>query len=213
MKRFIYLIISILALLCSCEDAVDNYRYPSVISDFACLVTDGNGQPELLRLDNGQVYPISFSDEYDTSSTYSPDTVYRVIGIYELGADNTAHVYSMSEVLSLVPIHLNEGEVLKQAPSFLQSCWLSGAYLNMTIELKALNSMHIIGFVDTTPKDMQGKEFCFYHDANGDIESHRRKLYASIPLSPFASELHQGDTLRLVINEYDKGITRYEFVL
>ena len=83
----------------------------------------------------------------------------------------------------------------------------------MVIELKALNGIHLIGFVDTTPKGMQGKEFTFYHDANGDIESYRRKLYASIPLASFAGELQQGDTLRFVINTYDDGITQVEFVM
>ena len=217
MKSIKYLILSILALLCSCEDAANDYRYPSVLTDFVCVDTDAEGQPEQLCLDNGHIYPIAFTEEYrkayGSQASYRADTVYRVISIYELGADSMAYVYSMEEVASIVPTPLRKGEKLLQDPSYLQSCWLSGGYLNMVIELKALNGQHRIGFVDTTSESMQGKEFTFYHDANGDIESYRRKLYASIPLAPFTDNLQQGDTLRFVINTYDEGITQREFVL
>ena len=83
----------------------------------------------------------------------------------------------------------------------------------MVIELKALNGQHSIGFVDTTPKNMQGKEFTFYHRVISDVESYRQKLYGSIPLAPFVSDLQQGDTLRFVVNTYDEGVTLREFVM
>lgn len=83
----------------------------------------------------------------------------------------------------------------------------------MVIELKALKGEHHIGFVDTTLEGMHGKEFTFYHNANNDIESYRQKLYASIPLAPFKNNLQQGDTLRIVVNTYDKGVIQQEFVM
>ena len=213
MKRFLYLAFPILALLCSCEDAADDYRYPSVITDYACLLTDATGQPERLRLDNGNAYPIALTDEYREAytqlPTYKTDTTYRVISMYELGADSVAHIYSMAQTISVAPTPLRDGEELHQDPAYLQSCWISGGYLNMVIELKALDGQHYIGFIDTTPQGMQGKEFTFYHQTK-DIESHRKKLYASIPLD---SSLQQGDTVRFVINLYEKGITQREFVL
>ena len=217
MKRFLYLAFPILALLCSCEDAADSYRYPSVITDYACLLTDATGQPELLRLDNGNAYPIALTDEYREAytqlPTYKTDTTYRVISMYELGADSVAHIYSMAQTISMVPTPLREGETLYQAPVYLQSIWLSGGYMNIVIELKALAGRHSIGFVDTTSEGMQGKEITFYHNAYNDIESYRQKLYASIPLIPLREDLQQGDTLRFVINLYDEGITQWEFVM
>ena len=217
MKRFLYLALPILALLCSCEDAADSYRYPSVITDYACLLTDATGQPELLRLDNGNAYPIALTDEYREAytqlPTYKTDTTYRVISMYELGADSVAHIYSMAQTISMVPTPLREGETLYQAPVYLQSIWLSGGYMNIVIELKALDGRHSIGFVDTTSEGMQGKEITFYHNAYNDIESYRQKLYASIPLIPLREDLQQGDTLRFVINLYDEGITQWEFVM
>ena len=213
MKRTLLLLIPILALLCSCEDAADDYRYPSVITDFACLITNAWGEPQQLRLDNGSAYPIAFTDEYneayEESAAYKPDTAYRVISTYELGADSVARTYAMSQVVSMVPTPLGDGEELHQDAVYLQSCWISGGYLNMVIELKALDGKHYIGFVDTTPQGMQGKEFTFYHQTN-DIESHRKKLYASIPLD---NTLQRGDTVRFVINLYKEGITQREFVL
>ena len=217
MKRFLHLAFPILALLCSCEDTADNYRYPSVITDYACLLTDATGQPEQLRLDNGRAYPITLTDEYREAytqlPTYKTDTTYRVISIYELGADSAAHIYSMAQTISVAPTPLRKGETLRQDPVYLQSTWLSGGYLNMVIELKALDGRHSIGFIDTTPEGMQGKEITFYHNAHDDVESYRQKLYASIPLAPLEEELQQGDTLRFVINLYDEGITQLDFVM
>lgn len=216
MKKHLTILISILALLCSCEDAMEDYRYPSVITDYACLVTNTSGQAEQLRLDNGRSYPIAFTDEYreahKTLPSYKADTIYRVVSIYELGADSIAHIYSLAKTISDIPIPLPDDEKLYIDPVYLQSIWCSGGFLNMVIEVKALNGKHSIGFVDTTPEGMQGKEFTFYHKVISDVESYRQKLYGSIPLDPFKDFLIQGDTLRFVINTYDKGMVTHEFI-
>ena len=197
---------SCILVLSACAEE-DESRYPSAVTDYACLATNTNGKPELLYLDNGCSYPITFTDEYREAHaplpTYKADTLYRVISTYELGADSTAQIYSMTQVLSPIPTPLRKGETLYQDPVYLQSCWLSGGYLNMVVEMKALNGKHQVGFVDTTPDTMQGKEFTFYHKVVDDVESYRQELYASIPLTPFRDELQQGDTLRLVINTYE----------
>lgn len=212
-RRLLYSVFPILALFCSCEDTGDDYRYPSVVTDYACLITDTDGVPEQLHLDNGRTYPITLTDTYReahaTLPTYGTDTVYRIVCVYALETDSTAHIYSMAQTISPVPTPLHHGETLHQDPVYLQSHWLAGGYLNMVIELKALNGRHDIGFADTTPTGMRGKEFSFYHDAHEDVESYRQKVYASIPLAPFHAALQQGDTLRLVINTYDKGICQY----
>ena len=83
----------------------------------------------------------------------------------------------------------------------------------MVIELKALDGKHNIGFIDTTPTVMKGKEFTFYHRIISDVEAYRQKLYGSIPLKPFNEELQQGDTLRFVINTYNEGVIVREFVM
>lgn len=218
MKKLFVLLFPILALLCSCEDASENYRYPSVVTDYVCIVTDKSKQPKTLCLDNGCSYPITLTDEYREAygqqlPSHKADTVYRVISIFELNADSTAHVYSMAQTISTIPTPLRNTETLHQDPAYLESCWLSGGYLNLVIELKALNGKHSIDFIDTTPETMHGKEFTFYHRTISDIESYRQKLYASIPLMPCKDALQQGDTLRFVINTYDKGITEVEFLL
>ena len=205
----------ILTLLCSC-DKEDDLRYPSVVSEYTCLFTDGNGQPHQLRLDNGRFYPIALTDDYREAHTspthYKADTLYRVISVYELGTDSIAHIYSLAKTVTSIPEPLPEGETLHQAPVYLQSIWCSGGFLNMVIEIKALNGQHSIGFVDTTPEGMHGKEFTFYHKVISDVESYRQKLYGSIPLLPFGDELSKGDTLRFVVNTYDKGLSSYEFI-
>ena len=218
--RATLLLLPILTLLSSCEDATDDdYRYPSVRTDFACIATDGKGRIEHLLLDNGSSYPVrltqDFLEAYDDEPTYKRDTLYRLLSVYELVStgqkDPVADLYALGNSISQVPTPLREDEELHQDPVYLQSIWLSGGYLNFVLEVKALNGKHSIGFVDTTPETMQGKEFTFYHRVIDDVESYRQKLYGSIPLVPFKESLGQGDTLRFVVNTYDEGNTVYTY--
>lgn len=221
MKKHFTILISILTLFCSCEDAMDDYRYPSVVTDFVCFTTDNSGKLEYLLLDKGGRYVVRLTDELldavdHQMPTYKCDTIYRAIGVYEIIAteqgDTVADIYSFGSIISSIPTPLQENEELRLDPAYLQSIWRSGGYLNMVIEIKALNGKHSIGFVDTTPDNMHGKEFTFYHQIISDVESYRQKLYGSIPLAPFNDALKQGDTLRFVINTYDKGLATYEFI-
>lgn len=217
MRGLRLILLPLVAMLCGCKGADEDFRYPSVITDYACLLTGAEGEAERLRLDNGLSYPIAITDEYREAHrelpAYRPDTVYRVISIYELGPDSVAYLYSLAQTVSVVPTPLREGETLHQDPVYLQSYWLGGGYLNMVIELKALNGQHSIGFVDTTPDAMHGKEISFYHRVIEDVEAYRQKVYCSLPLAPFDGYLQQGDTLRLVINLYDEGVTELEFAM
>ena len=221
-KRIKHITIVLLALLTSsCEQDYDNYRYPSVVTDYACLLTNSVGKIEHMHLDNGRTYPVNFTDEFlDTYNSQEPiykaDTLYRAISVYELGTNGNetiANIYSLGSIVSSVPTTLPVGKKLYQDPVYLQSIWLSGGYLNFILEVKALNGKHSIGYIDTTPKGMNGKEFTFYHQVVNDVESYRQKLYGSIPLSPFEELLQPKDTLRFVINLYDKGITEHLFIL
>lgn len=218
--RATLLLLPILTLLSSCEDATDDdYRYPSVRTDFACIATDDKGKIEYLLLDDGSSYPVhltqDFLEAYDDEPTYKRDTLYRLLSVYELAStgqnDTVADLYALGNIISQVPTPLREDEELHQDPVYLQSIWLSGGYLNFVLEVKALNGKHSIGFVDTTPETMQGKEFTFYHRVIDDVESYRQKLYGSIPLAPFKESLGQGDTLRFVVNTYDEGNTVYTY--
>lgn len=216
-KRYTVLMMAVLALLiCGCGQADEDYRYPSVLTDYVCLATGAAGKVERMLLDNGASYSVSFAETYEKVPAFKADTLYRVVSVYELNAaeqEVEAVIYSIGSVVSAVPVPLHKGEQMHQEPVYLQSIWLSGGYLNMVLEVKALNGKHSIGFVDTTPEGMQGKEFAFYHKVVDDVEAYRQKLYGSIPLGPFEENLQQGDTLRFVVNTYDDGLCSYEFVM
>ena len=217
-KRYtVLMMVAVLAwLVCSCGQTDEDYRYPSVLTDYVCLATGAAGKVERMLLDNGASYPVSFADTYGKVPSFKADTLYRVVGVYELNAaeqEVEAVIYSVGSVVSAVPVPLRKGEQMHQEPVYLQSIWLSGGYLNMVLEVKALNGKHSIGFVDTTPEGMQGKEFAFYHKVVDDVEAYRQKLYGSIPLGPFEENLQQGDTLRFVVNTYDDGLCSYEYVM
>lgn len=216
-NRYTVLMMAVLALLiCGCGQADEDYRYPSVLTDYVCLATGAAGKVERMLLDNGASYSVSFAETYEKVPAFKADTLYRVVGVYELNAaeqEVEAVIYSIGSVVSVVPVPLHKGEQMHQEPVYLQSIWLSGGYLNMVLEVKALNGKHSIGFVDTTPEGMQGKEFAFYHKVVDDVEAYRQKLYGSIPLGPFEENLQQGDTLRFVVNTYDDGLCSYEYVM
>lgn len=220
--RAALLLLPVLTLLCSCEDSGDDYRYPSVRTDFACITTDSKGKFDRMLLDDGNSYPVHFTDDFLELTdyqlhTYKRDTLYRLVSVYELVStgqnDTVADLYALGNIVSSVPVSLPEGAELVQDPVYLQSIWLSGGYLNFVLEVKALNGKHSIAFIDTTPEGMQGKEFTFYHRVVDDVESYRQKLHGSIPLAPFKEALGQGDTLRFVVNLYDKGNTVYTYPL
>lgn len=206
----------------SCEKDDRDHRYPSALTDYACLITNASGTAHRLCLDNGTTYPIALTNEFYSQyegreTTFIPDTLYRVISIYEpdvtTDGDSVAYIYAISEIVSVIPTPMGKNEKLHQDPVYLQSIWISGGYLNIILEIKALNGRHQIGFVDTTPKSMNGKEFTFYHHIEDDVESYRQKLYASIPLYPFKESLTEKDTLRFAVNLYDKGHTIYKFIM
>ena len=221
MRKALYLLLPILALLCSCEDEADDYRYPSVCTDFVCFATDATGKFETMLLDKGSSYAVRFTEDlleaYDNKlPTYKSDTLYRLIGVYELipteQGDTVADIYAIGSIASSIPTPLLGNEELHQDPVYMQSIWQSGGYLNFTLEIKALNGKHAIGFVDTTPEGMHGKEFTFYHRVVNDVESYRQQLHGSIPLYPFKKDLQPNDTLRFIVNLYDKGLTAYDFI-
>lgn len=211
---------SIIFTLSTCDEN-DDYRYPSVRTDYVCFATDATGKFEYMRLDNGASYAVRFTqdflDVYDPVPTFKPDTLYRLIGVYGLSTaeqnDSVADLYSIGSIISTIPTPLEEDEKLYQDPVYLQSIWLSGGYLNFVLEIKALNGKHSIGYVDTTPEGMKGKEFTFYHRVISDVESYRQKFYGSIPLNPFSEQLLQGDTLRFVVNTYEEGNKKFEYIM
>ena len=91
----ISLIAGLLTLLCSCEQSGDDYRYPSVVTDYACIISDATGQADQLLLDNGSRYPISFTDELLEANkgirpSFKADTLCRVVSVYELVATEQA---------------------------------------------------------------------------------------------------------------------------
>lgn len=217
--RILTSIITLIGLFCSCEQTDEEYRYPSVLTDFVCLTTNGSGEIVQMCLDDKRTYPVNFADEYlevyNHEPTYKADTTYRVISVYELIStmdEITANIYSIGHIASAIPIPLPDDKTLYQAPVYLQSIWMSGGYLNFVLEVKALDgSKHSIYYIDTTPEGMNGKEFTFYHHVDNDVESYRQKVYGSIPLAPFSENLQQGDTLRFVVNTHDNGLQQHSF--
>ncbi|MBO4589561.1 MAG: hypothetical protein J5698_01130 [Bacteroidaceae bacterium] len=211
-KAYLLLFFFLGIVAASCEE--DN-TYPSLIYDFVCMQTDDDGNMKNLLTDNGHTYGIEFSDSYldrhDSVPVFRPDSIYRVVAMYELKEEkDSCRLYDLVNIYSKVPTPPTDDMVLSYDPVFLQSIRRSGEYLNIIIQLYSLNKQHYLGVIDTTEEGKAGVDFTLIHKNVDDAEAYRQRVYMSLPLKPFG--LHKGDTIRFHANLYDEGMKSWEFI-
>ena len=121
---------ALLGLLSGCQE--DEYHYPSVKLEFLTVGADSQGKLSYLITDTGKEYPLanSISNDY-----FKPDTLIRIIGNYELTANDgnseSALLYSASNAIAPVPITADKfADGVKTNPVDVQSIWLGWNYLN-----------------------------------------------------------------------------------
>lgn len=203
----IYILLT-LFILAGCKEE-DEYVYPPAISEILCARTDSYGQITYLLPDKGEPLYIENTDKI---APLLPDTVYRMISIYEVKDPDkpSVHVYTIQKVLSPDPIQresLLDG--MKMDPVNVQSVWRSGDYINMILLIKAQNGgKHSFHFIENCfPTDRF--EFLLYHDQGGDVEAYTQLAYLSIPLRQYKNTLSPGDEILVTINTFDEGLKRY----
>lgn len=182
----------------SCSDDEDGYVYPSLLSEFADVVTDASGAFTHIHTDKGENLAIVNTAELIAEGVKS-DTIYRTLSRYEL-VDGGVKIYSLQAIPAPYAEPLNAfPDGIKADVVEMQSIWRGGDYLNMVLLVKAQNGRHVFRFVEdsltTSSTGVHTLHVRLYHDADGDLPAYTQKAYLSLPLSPYASRLASGDSI------------------
>ncbi|MCQ2066051.1 MAG: hypothetical protein MJY65_00140 [Bacteroidaceae bacterium] len=180
-------------LSCSSEDYV-----PPIITDFVTAYTDHAGHICAIADDRGNRYVT------EDTVTMRPDTLYRQIMQYIANSDGYAEIKSRSNVLTIVPKRRIDKET-ESDPIFIRSLWVGGGWLNMILEIKAMNKRHRLDVIDESTDSTV--VFSIFHDENGDIRSNTGKAYISVPLGRYKEILSGCDRISVSYVNYDGNIT------
>lgn len=209
--RIYILIISVL-LLAGCKN--DDYVYPPAITEILSAQTDESGTIRYLLPDKGEAL---FAENGSRYSGLVPDSVYRMIGVYQtVDSDNgvVAHIYSIQQVISYEPVSMPWSEVKTDSVT-VQSIWRSRDYINLILQVKSHIGVHVFRFAENgyilTPTGSKTLALSLYHDKGDDLEAYTQRAYMSVPLSKYAGQLKEGDIVSFTINAYKKGLVTYQF--
>ena len=218
MKSLQSIVISFLTLVLLSSCGEDDYTYPDVITSYACLHTDNQGRGVLLKTDNGCAWHI---DSQYQPAGLTKDSVFRVVSQFDRmpqtqAADSIIRVYSLRMTISPLPVPRKAVKEMHTDPVSIQSIWKSEGYLNLILEIRKKNKMHMFGFVeDTILKSTTGTNklmLTFFHDRKGDTEAFDEKAYFSVPLQPYEEMLHTGDSIIFRLQTYKEGMTERTFI-
>ncbi len=198
----LYILVAGALLLTGCKE--DEYVYPPALTEILSVGTDDSGSIDYLLTDKGLSYRIENGNAH---SGLVPDTVYRMIAVYEVRDTivPSAYVYSLGTVVAPEPLSDWTGE-MKQDPVSVQSIWLSGDYLNMVLLVKAQNKKHTFHFIESD--DFPVLRLELYHDKGEDVEAYTQRAYLSVPLRKYKAYCRG---IQFLIHTYEKGMTTYSF--
>ena len=203
-KIFSILLTAILLSACGKED----YVYPNLLTEMACLKTNDEGYGFQILTDDGTVWNLREGNRPDSLTA---DSTYRVVSRYAPINDTEAKAYSLYKTISTLPQKQSEYEIIHTDPVNIQSIWRSGDYLNMVLQIMVKDQKHELSFIEngiTTNVDgTQTLTLTLYHNRKGDVEGFNEKHYLSIPLWHYQDILNKGDQIVLQLNTYKEGMT------
>lgn len=193
-----------LLLFGACSDDHDETEtYPPLITEFADIYTDRNGDGRLLVTDKGNTYAL-----HQPMKDLHPDAIYRIIGSYVLTDEtNGQHpVVQLYKTESVMLLEQTEEPFGNDAPVKVTSIWRGGpSYINFNFSPKTQGGQHEWGYrlngIRTT-RTGQTYELSLYHRQSGDPYSYSTTVYASLYLKDIG-ELQQGDSITFTILTFD----------
>jgi hypothetical protein len=212
----IYLFLIFLSLL-SCKGEEDSYVYPSVKLEFMSAQTDNSGKIVSLKTDKDSTYQV---ENDRTNSKLDANILQRIVCYYSTlskatATENaTAEIYSLIKTVSPTPGRLATGTVMKTDPVGIQSIWLSGDYINLTLQIKLQSQAHLFHFIENEVilnKGVPSIHLTLYHDKNGDVEAYTKVAYLSVPLAKYIQQYPNGFTVSFSINTFTEGVKAYSF--
>ena len=198
-------------ILSACGE--EEYIYPDLITEMACLKTDSEGIGTEIITDDGQVWHLQ---EGNLPDSLTADSTYRVVSRFAPITDSDAKVYSLWKVISPLPKPEREYQSTHTDPVSLQSIWRSGDYLNMVLQVLVKDQEHDLSFIESALRTNEtNKEqtliLTLYHDRKGDVEGFYQKFYLSVPLWHYKGILNKGDTIVFQLNTYKEGVIQRTF--
>jgi hypothetical protein len=103
---------------------------------------------------------------------------------------------------------------MKTDPVGIQSIWLSGHYINMTLQVKLQSEKHLFHFIETSISQSKGTpliNLTLYHDKNDDVEAYTKIAYLSVPLDKYIQQYPDGFTVSFSINTFTEGVKTFTF--
>ena len=213
MKKLLILpfILFATTLLTACGE--EEYIFPNLITEMACLKTDAEGFGTQIITDEGTVWHLQKGNQPDKLTA---DSIYRVVSRFAPITDSEAKAYSFWKVISPLPKPEREYESTHTDPVSLQSIWRSGNYLNMVLQVLVKDKEHELSFIEsslrTTSNRKQTLMLTLYHDRKGDVEGFYQKFYLSVPLWHYEGILNKGDQIVFQLNTYEEGMTSRTFI-
>jgi hypothetical protein len=200
--------------LAACGDDDDDYVYPSVVTTFVDLHTDGEGVAHTITTDEGRTWPIH---PREGLGGLTPDSTYRMVIMYEpLEQDEEVQLYSAQKVISPYPKPIDEFKDVFTDPVELTSIWRGGDHLNLVVKAQVKDRQHTYHFMDLgiSTDEADGHrtlQLALYHYRNEDVEAFSRTVYLSVPLQSYADTLRSGDSIRFSMNTYGEGVIARTF--
>ena len=192
-KIFSILLSAILLSACGKED----YVYPNLLTEIACLKTNNEGYGFQILTDDGTVWNLREGNRPDSLTA---DSIYRVVSRFAPLPSNgnsgqEATAYSFQSVIAPIPRPESLFESIHTDPVSIQSIWLSKNYLNMILLIKIKEKGSKLAFVDqgisTNEDGTQTLTLMLYHNRNNDVEGYDQNYYLSVPLWHYQDKLHK----------------------
>ena len=197
-------------MVCACSEDND-YVYPNLITELGEMTTASDGNIQALVIDNGTSYEFQNKDKY---IGLTKDSLSRVLASYVQveGADKElVEIKSIRLPISSYPVKREKIKQMSTDPVELQSIWTSGNYLNVYVNSKVKDVIHVYRFVEDSITASNGRKvlhLSLFHQRNNDIEGYNRTVYLSVPLYPYQQQFTRDDSVSFTLNTYHGVIKR-----
>ncbi len=193
MRYIAFLVIAAIFVACNDEESLP---YPSIVTEMADCLTNGEGVMYRMVLDNDTALDIT-----NRQSNLKPNATYRCLAGFTQ-TDGKATLYSLRSC----PLLHDSTLVAVKDPVAVVSLWKSSRYLNLHLLPKGQQFKHDWGYA--TDSVIGRHTYITLHHRQGDDPlSYSADVYASLPLNSLAT-----DSLTLRILTFE-GLRQWTFAL
>lgn len=199
MKRYFFLLTTLLVGFASCSNSDDDEVYPNLVTELCMAHADAQGTLSRIVTDSGGDYHIT--NEVTGLNAYQK--IRALIG-YVTEGNGQAKVYTAQEVPLLPDASKNTARY--QDPTGVESVWKGGGFINFHLLPKTKGAKQGWAFLrDSTTTNALGGQthhLSLYHRQGNDPTSYSRELYLSLPIDSVATTLTAADSITFVVHTF-----------